>query len=154
MKICWLSFDFQVAERLYTQGFISYPRTETTHYPENFDLRSPLKAQQGNSIWGSYVRDLLSNGEKEEIHAPRNSARARSNFSFLLCLLSLFSCFYTCIYLLFFCCRLSSFFPFFYPSFFPLAFFFFLSSVFFIIVLFFAFSADAACSLSRIQSFS
>ena len=53
----------QVAERLYTQGFISYPRTETTHYPENFDLRSPLKAQQGNSIWGSYVRDLLSNGK-------------------------------------------------------------------------------------------
>lgn len=52
----------QVAERLYTQGYISYPRTETTNYPENFDLRSPLKAQQGNSIWGSYVRDLLSSG--------------------------------------------------------------------------------------------
>ena len=57
----------QTAERLYTQGYISYPRTETTHYPENFDLKGTLRQQQSNSIWGSFVRELLEVG----INKPR-----------------------------------------------------------------------------------
>lgn len=32
-------YAMQCAERLYTQGYISYPRTETTSYPTNFDLQ-------------------------------------------------------------------------------------------------------------------
>lgn len=48
----------QIAERLYTQGYISYPRTETTHYPENFDLKGTLKQQVNNPIWGEEVRPL------------------------------------------------------------------------------------------------
>lgn len=56
-----------IAEKLYTQGYISYPRTETTHYPENFDLLSPLRQQQSSSEWGTEVRVILAEG----INKPR-----------------------------------------------------------------------------------
>ncbi|XP_009371098.1 DNA topoisomerase 3-beta isoform X1 [Pyrus x bretschneideri] len=52
----------QVAERLYTQGFISYPRTESTAYPSSFDFRGTLGAQVNNPTWGDYVQRLLADG--------------------------------------------------------------------------------------------
>ncbi|XP_046917236.1 DNA topoisomerase 3-beta isoform X2 [Dermatophagoides farinae] len=52
----------QIAERLYTQGYISYPRTETTLYPKNFDFTHVLESQRFNNVWGPDVRDLLSQG--------------------------------------------------------------------------------------------
>lgn len=51
-----------IAERLYTQGFISYPRTETSKYPEMFDIDSVLREQAGHPNWGTYCDDLLKNG--------------------------------------------------------------------------------------------
>ncbi|GBN95183.1 DNA topoisomerase 3-beta-1, partial [Araneus ventricosus] len=49
-----------LAEKLYTQGYISYPRTETTSYPENFDIRGILQLQSKSSEWGKDVQELLS----------------------------------------------------------------------------------------------
>ncbi|CAI0397667.1 unnamed protein product, partial [Linum tenue] len=52
----------QLAERLYTQGFISYPRTESTAYPSSFDFRSTLGELAKVPIWAEYVHNLLSGG--------------------------------------------------------------------------------------------
>ncbi|XP_062517426.1 DNA topoisomerase 3-beta-1-like [Corticium candelabrum] len=49
----------QLAERLYTQGYISYPRTETTHFAENFDIRGTLKEHVRHPSWGGVVNSLL-----------------------------------------------------------------------------------------------
>nr|XP_034371798.1 DNA topoisomerase 3-beta-1 isoform X2 [Arvicanthis niloticus] len=57
----------QIAERLYTQGYISYPRTETTHYPENFDLKGSLRQQANHPYWADSVKQLLAEG----INRPR-----------------------------------------------------------------------------------
>ncbi|KAL6185655.1 hypothetical protein ACLB2K_041785 [Fragaria x ananassa] len=62
----------QVAERLYTQGFISYPRTESTAYPSSFDFKGTLGAQVNNPVWGSYVQRLLSDGYQK----PRSGTDA------------------------------------------------------------------------------
>ncbi|GLU09482.1 hypothetical protein SLE2022_263420 [Rubroshorea leprosula] len=52
----------QLAERLYTQGFISYPRTESTAYPSSFDFKVTLNEQISNPLWGDHVQRLLVEG--------------------------------------------------------------------------------------------
>ena len=52
----------QIAERLYTSGYLSYPRTESTAYPNGFDFNEVLAAQRRHPIWGEYTSAIMANG--------------------------------------------------------------------------------------------
>ncbi|KAL1285517.1 DNA topoisomerase 3-alpha [Trichinella pseudospiralis] len=51
-----------VAEKLYTQGYISYPRTETNFFPKEIDLVSLVKQHVNDSQWGAFANRVLSQG--------------------------------------------------------------------------------------------
>lgn len=42
----------KIAEHLYTQGFISYPRTETNIFPKEMDLAALVTEQTRDPDWG------------------------------------------------------------------------------------------------------
>lgn len=50
----------QIAERLYTSGYLSYPRTESSAYPPNFDLRGALASQARHPVWGEYTSAIMA----------------------------------------------------------------------------------------------
>lgn len=82
---------FQIAERLYTSGYISYPRTETTSYGENFDLLGALRLQQNSSKWGTEVQAIIANGVNKPKkghdagdHPPITPMRAACKYSLIL----------------------------------------------------------------------
>ena len=50
----------QVAETLYIQGYVSYPRTESSAYPPNFDFNEILTALCSQPVWGACARVLFS----------------------------------------------------------------------------------------------
>jgi len=54
----------RLAEKLYLEGLISYPRTETTRYPASFDLQGTLRAQLDDPRWpDGLVAELLADEE-------------------------------------------------------------------------------------------
>ncbi|KAF2139686.1 uncharacterized protein K452DRAFT_300213 [Aplosporella prunicola CBS 121167] len=57
-----------VAEQLYTKGWISYPRTETDQFDRGMDLRKIIEKQQQDSAWGNYAQGLMAGGFRQ----PRN----------------------------------------------------------------------------------
>ena len=50
----------RIAESLYMNGFISYPRVDNTVYPAKLDLSSTLNMLCGNPVYRPYAQKLLS----------------------------------------------------------------------------------------------
>lgn len=52
----------RLAEKLYTQGFISYPRTETNEYPKEMNLGQLVGHQTADPNWGTFAQNILDSG--------------------------------------------------------------------------------------------
>ena len=48
-----------VAEALYQRGILSYPRTETDHFQEGFELLQLVQEQRQHDLWGAFCEELL-----------------------------------------------------------------------------------------------
>lgn len=60
---CHLSAEqtMKIAEDMYQRGIVSYPRTETDYFKDGFELLPIIEEHSQHELWGSYVRELLSN---------------------------------------------------------------------------------------------
>ena len=63
----------RVAEDLYTDGYISYPRTDNTVYPRSLDLREVLGYLQRVEGAGTYAEKLLASGKLSPTRGKRET---------------------------------------------------------------------------------
>lgn len=75
-----------IAEKLYTQGFISYPRTETNMFSKDMNLRPLVEMQTAHPDWGEFANRVLEwgtnprNGNKsDQAHPPIHPTKFSSN---------------------------------------------------------------------------
>lgn len=52
----------KIAEKLYTQGYISYPRTETNIFPKELNLANLVEKQIADDNWGPFAQRILNEG--------------------------------------------------------------------------------------------
>ncbi|NXO01935.1 TOP3A topoisomerase, partial [Rhinopomastus cyanomelas] len=76
-----------IAEKLYTQGFISYPRTETNIFPKELNLSALIEQQTQDPNWGAFAQRILDQGgptprsgsKTDQAHPPIHPTKYTSN---------------------------------------------------------------------------
>ena len=63
----------RIAESLYMDGYISYPRVDNTVYPPSLDLAETVKRIAGNPAYAPYCKELLA----KAVARVRRAARRR-----------------------------------------------------------------------------
>ncbi|XP_071870527.1 topoisomerase 3-alpha isoform X1 [Bombus fervidus] len=78
----------KIAEKLYTQGLISYPRTETNIFPKELNLVPLVNQQVSNSAWGNFAQQLLEKGltprqgkKSDQAHPPIHPIKYADNLN-------------------------------------------------------------------------
>jgi len=66
------------AESLYLDGYISYPRVESTAYPKHFPIIPTLRQLSNHPLYGDCVRQLLGAAEADDEDLNTEAAKQRS----------------------------------------------------------------------------
>ncbi|PIK49098.1 putative DNA topoisomerase 3-alpha [Apostichopus japonicus] len=76
----------KIAEKLYTSGFISYPRTETTIFPKDLNLFNLVQEQTQDPNWGPFATGILQHGptprqgnKTDQAHPPIHPTKYAGN---------------------------------------------------------------------------
>ena len=64
----------KVAEKLYTSGYISYPRTETNIFPKEINLSPIVESQLADNRWGAFASKIMN-----EFNGPHPRAGKKSD---------------------------------------------------------------------------
>uniref|UniRef100_A0A0A9WRY3 DNA topoisomerase n=1 Tax=Lygus hesperus TaxID=30085 RepID=A0A0A9WRY3_LYGHE len=78
----------KIAEKLYTKGYISYPRTETNIFPDSINLNTLVEMQTEDSRWGSFAQRVLQDGpnprqgkKSDQSHPPIHPIKYTTDLS-------------------------------------------------------------------------
>ncbi|XP_053608137.1 DNA topoisomerase 3-alpha [Plodia interpunctella] len=79
----------RIAEKLYTQGFISYPRTETNEFPKEMNLGQLVGLQTDDPNWGTFAQGILDSGgptprqgnKSDKAHPPIHPTKYTNSLS-------------------------------------------------------------------------